>query len=68
MKEEWKFSNNKINETIDSEVLIPEDLAAGIMSEGDVMIDHVNNVKQVYLGNGSWEAVGPVLASREQRK
>ncbi len=66
--EERIFSGNEVNKPIASKVFEPRDLAAGIMSEGDVMIDYVNNVKQVYLGNGSWEAMGPALASREQRK
>jgi len=66
--EELTFSNNKVNEPIVSKVFTPEDLAVGIMSEGDVMMDHINNVKKVYMNDGSWKKVGAVMAPLEGKK
>jgi len=58
---EMTFSNNKVNEPIDSKVFTPEDL---VLSQGDVIFDYRNNIKKVYTGNGSWENAGPVNRRR----
>ena len=60
-RRETTFSNNRVNEPIDPKVFKPEELAADVMSAGDVMMDYVHNIKKVYLGNGSWEESGSIM-------